>query len=154
MMKSNYNGALQKPIGSGFNATSTTSDVIKGINLAGKIAIVTGASTGIGLETVKTLAIAGATVIVPVRNIEKAQEIEVQLRANDQELKQKSDYLSTELSQQVWTRLNKYMTDYGQANNYKIIFGTQGNGNVMYAEEGLDVTNDFLLFANNNYEGN
>ena len=74
MEQSNYNGVLQKPIGSGFNATSTTSDVIKGISLKGKIAIITGGGTGIGLETVKTLAKAGATVIVPARNVKKAQE--------------------------------------------------------------------------------
>lgn len=74
MAQNNYNGALQKPIGSGFNATSTTSDVIKGIDLKGKIAIVTGGNTGIGLETVKTLSKAGATVIVPARDIEKAKK--------------------------------------------------------------------------------
>ncbi len=74
MEQSNYNGALQKPIGSGFNAKSTSTEVIKGINLTGKIAIVTGGNTGIGLETVKTLANAGAIVIVPARNIEKAKK--------------------------------------------------------------------------------
>lgn len=73
MGQNNYQGALQKPTGSGFNATSTTSDVIKGIDLTGKIAIVTGGNTGIGLETTKTLAAAGATVIVPARDTEKAK---------------------------------------------------------------------------------
>lgn len=73
MEQTNYEGALQKPIGSGFNASSTTTDVIKGIDLHGKIAIVTGGNTGIGLETAKTLAFAGATVIVPARDIEKAK---------------------------------------------------------------------------------
>lgn len=74
MAQNNYGGALQQPIGSGFNAASTTSDVIKGIDLKGKIAIVTGGNTGIGLETVKALANAGATVIVPARDVEKAKE--------------------------------------------------------------------------------
>lgn len=69
----NYQGALQKPINSGFNAKSTTEEVINGINLQGKTAIVTGGNTGIGLETVKTLSKAGATVIVPARDIEKAK---------------------------------------------------------------------------------
>ncbi|MEI9959015.1 MAG: SDR family NAD(P)-dependent oxidoreductase [Ferruginibacter sp.] len=73
MGQNNYQGALQKPTGSPFNATSTTSDVIKGIDLTGKIAIVTGGNTGIGLETTKTLAAAGAIVIVPARDIEKAK---------------------------------------------------------------------------------
>lgn len=74
MGQTNYNGALQKTIGSGFNAKSTSTEVIKGIDLTGKIAIVTGGNTGIGLETVKTLAGAGATVIVPARDIEKARK--------------------------------------------------------------------------------
>lgn len=74
MKTSNYQGAFQKPIGSGFNAKSTTTEIIKGIDLTGKIAIVTGGNTGIGLETVKTLASAGATVIVPARDIEKAKK--------------------------------------------------------------------------------
>ncbi|WP_027382662.1 SDR family NAD(P)-dependent oxidoreductase [Epilithonimonas caeni] len=69
----NYQGALQKPINSGFNAKSTTEEVIKGIDLVGKIAIVTGGNTGIGLETVKTLSKAGATVVVPARDTEKAK---------------------------------------------------------------------------------
>lgn len=67
----NYKGALQKSIGSGFNATSTTTDVIKGIDLAGKIAIVTGGDGGYGLEITKALTLAGATVIVPARDVKK-----------------------------------------------------------------------------------
>jgi NAD(P)-dependent dehydrogenase (short-subunit alcohol dehydrogenase family) len=74
MKNNNYHGALQQPIGSGFNAASTTNDVIKGIDLTGKTAIVTGGYAGIGLETVKALSLAGANVIVPARNIEKAKQ--------------------------------------------------------------------------------
>ena len=74
MRQSNYNGALQQPIGSGFNATSTTNDVIKGIDLTGKIAIVTGGDGGLGLETTKTLTSAGATVIVTTRDTERAKQ--------------------------------------------------------------------------------
>ncbi|EKF54561.1 short-chain dehydrogenase/reductase SDR [Galbibacter marinus] len=73
MIQNNNNGLLQKPLGSGFGASSTANDVINGIDLKGKIAIVTGASTGIGLETLKTLSNAGATVVAGVRNIDKAK---------------------------------------------------------------------------------
>ncbi|HRB70936.1 SDR family NAD(P)-dependent oxidoreductase [Flavobacterium sp. WV_118_3] len=74
MRQNNYQGALQQPIGSGFSATATTNEVIKGIDLRGKNIIVTGGNTGIGLETTKTLANAGATVIVAARDIEKAKK--------------------------------------------------------------------------------
>lgn len=73
MEQNNYQGALQTPLNSGFNAKSTSDDVIKGIDLTGKIVIVTGGNAGIGLETTKTLAAAGATVIVPARDTEKAK---------------------------------------------------------------------------------
>lgn len=65
---------LQQPINTGFNAQSTAQDVIKGIDLSGKTAIITGGYAGIGLETTKTLISAGATVIVPARDIEKARK--------------------------------------------------------------------------------
>ncbi|WP_119790473.1 SDR family NAD(P)-dependent oxidoreductase [Flavobacterium anhuiense] len=73
MIQNNYQGALQQPLNSGFNASSTTTDVIKGISLEGKNVIVTGGNAGIGLETTKTLANAGATIIVAARDIEKAK---------------------------------------------------------------------------------
>ncbi|RUT72091.1 SDR family NAD(P)-dependent oxidoreductase [Flavobacterium cupreum] len=73
MEQNNYQGKLQKATGSGFDSRSTSGDVINGIDLTGKIAIVTGGNTGIGLETVKTIAGAGATVLVPARDIEKAK---------------------------------------------------------------------------------
>jgi NAD(P)-dependent dehydrogenase (short-subunit alcohol dehydrogenase family) len=73
MKKNNYSGALQQPLTSGFGATTTASEVIKGIDLTGKTAIVTGGNTGLGLETTRVLAAAGARVIVPARDIEKAR---------------------------------------------------------------------------------
>src|SRR6266851_7352400 len=62
----------QTPIGSGFGASTTASEVIRGRDLSGKIAIVTGGSSGIGLETTRVLRSAGARVIVPARDHDKA----------------------------------------------------------------------------------
>jgi len=63
----------QTPIASDFNASSTAAEVIRGHDLRGKTAIVTGGSAGIGLETTRALSSAGAMVIVPARDIEKAR---------------------------------------------------------------------------------
>ena len=63
----------QKPIGSRFSAYSTAREVTEGIDLSGKTAIVTGGYSGLGVETTRAFAGAGARVIVPARNREKAE---------------------------------------------------------------------------------
>ena len=63
----------QAPIGSGFDAASTATDVIRGIDLTGKVAIVTGGYSGLGRETVRILLAAGARVLVPARDIGRAK---------------------------------------------------------------------------------
>ncbi len=64
----------QRPIGSGFGARSTADEVLAGIDLSGKLAVVTGGYSGIGLEAVRSLARAGARVIVPARRVGPARE--------------------------------------------------------------------------------
>jgi NAD(P)-dependent dehydrogenase (short-subunit alcohol dehydrogenase family) len=66
--------ALQHKIGSGFGAQSTATEVLAGIDLTGKLAIVTGGYSGIGLETTRALANAGAHVVVPARRRAAAEE--------------------------------------------------------------------------------
>ncbi|HZB28981.1 MAG TPA: SDR family NAD(P)-dependent oxidoreductase [Streptosporangiaceae bacterium] len=62
----------QHPIGSGFTAASTADEVLKGIDLAGKDVVVTGGHVGIGLETTRALAKAGASVTVAARDPDRA----------------------------------------------------------------------------------
>lgn len=63
----------QAPLPSGFGAQTTAMEVLGMRDLSGKVAIVTGGYSGIGLETTRVLAKAGAKVIVPARNAEKAR---------------------------------------------------------------------------------
>jgi NAD(P)-dependent dehydrogenase (short-subunit alcohol dehydrogenase family) len=64
----------QHKIGSGFDAQSTAAEVVAGIDLSGKLAIVTGGYSGVGLETVRALVGAGASVVVPARRPDHARE--------------------------------------------------------------------------------
>ncbi|SDX70965.1 SDR family NAD(P)-dependent oxidoreductase [Paenibacillus sp. CF384] len=64
----------QKPLLSGFGPETTAQEVLTGYDLSGKVAIVTGGHGGIGLETTRALASAGATVIVGARDVNKAHE--------------------------------------------------------------------------------
>ncbi|MBM9509266.1 oxidoreductase [Actinacidiphila acididurans] len=63
----------QTPLRSGFGAASTTSEVIAGIDLSGRTAIVTGGYSGLGRQTVRTFTAAGAQVVVPARDVPRAE---------------------------------------------------------------------------------
>jgi NAD(P)-dependent dehydrogenase (short-subunit alcohol dehydrogenase family) len=62
----------QARIGSSFSAATTTAHILRGIDLVGHVAIVTGGYSGIGVETVRALVSAGARVIVPARDVDRA----------------------------------------------------------------------------------
>ncbi|KAA5837226.1 SDR family NAD(P)-dependent oxidoreductase [Saccharopolyspora hirsuta] len=63
----------QQPLGSPFTATSTAEEVVAGLDLTGRTAVVTGGYSGLGLETTRNLAAAGARVIVPARRPDTAR---------------------------------------------------------------------------------
>jgi NAD(P)-dependent dehydrogenase (short-subunit alcohol dehydrogenase family) len=63
-----------------FGATSTTDDVLSGVNLTSKRILVTGVSAGIGVETARSLAAHGAQVVGAARDLNKAKTATEQLR--------------------------------------------------------------------------
>jgi NAD(P)-dependent dehydrogenase (short-subunit alcohol dehydrogenase family) len=63
-----------------FGATSTTDDVLSGVNLKGKRILVTGVSAGIGVETARSLAARGAHVVGAARDLNKAKAATEQVR--------------------------------------------------------------------------
>src|SRR6202041_3444184 len=71
-----------------FGATSTTEDVLSGVNLKGKRILVTGASAGLGVETARSLAAHKAQVVGAARDLDKAKAATEQVRkdaaANDE----------------------------------------------------------------------
>jgi NAD(P)-dependent dehydrogenase (short-subunit alcohol dehydrogenase family) len=64
-----------------FDATSTALDVVRGVDLSGRRALVTGASSGIGVETARALATAGAQVTLAVRDLEAGRRVAADLSA-------------------------------------------------------------------------
>jgi NAD(P)-dependent dehydrogenase (short-subunit alcohol dehydrogenase family) len=56
-----------------FNKGTTASEVVAGLDLTGRRVVVTGASSGIGIETARALAAAGAEVTLAVRDIEAGE---------------------------------------------------------------------------------
>jgi NAD(P)-dependent dehydrogenase (short-subunit alcohol dehydrogenase family) len=65
-----------------FGVDSTTADVTAGIDLTGKVAVVTGASGGLGAETARALAAAGAGVVLTARDLPKGEAVAQAIRAS------------------------------------------------------------------------
>jgi NAD(P)-dependent dehydrogenase (short-subunit alcohol dehydrogenase family) len=65
----------------GFGATSTTDDVLAGINLSRKRVLVTGVSAGLGVETARALVARGAQVVGAARDLAKAERATSEVRA-------------------------------------------------------------------------
>src|ERR1700720_1546951 len=64
-----------------FGATSTTDEVLEGVDLSDKRILVTGVSAGLGVETARTLAAHGAQVVGAARDLNKAKAATEQVRA-------------------------------------------------------------------------
>jgi NAD(P)-dependent dehydrogenase (short-subunit alcohol dehydrogenase family) len=73
----NENGRITTP----FGFDSTAAEVVADVDLAGKSAVVTGAGSGIGVETARALAGAGAAVTMAVRRTGDAEEVAADIRA-------------------------------------------------------------------------
>lgn len=58
-----------------FGATSTAAEVVDGVSLAGRAAVVTGAASGIGAETARALAMTGASVTLAVRDVSAGHRV-------------------------------------------------------------------------------
>jgi NAD(P)-dependent dehydrogenase (short-subunit alcohol dehydrogenase family) len=72
---------MAEPITSPFGAFTPAAEVVEGLDLSGLNAIVTGAGSGIGVETAKALALAGADVVLAVRRPDAAAAVADEINA-------------------------------------------------------------------------
>uniref|UniRef100_A0A7N1A515 Uncharacterized protein n=1 Tax=Kalanchoe fedtschenkoi TaxID=63787 RepID=A0A7N1A515_KALFE len=87
---------------SGFSASSTAEQVTQGIDGAGLTAIVTGASSGIGVETTRVLAMRGVHVVMAVRNLDVAETVRNNICKNNPH--SKIDVMELDLSSMASVR--------------------------------------------------
>jgi NAD(P)-dependent dehydrogenase (short-subunit alcohol dehydrogenase family) len=71
---------MTQPKASRFGRESTASEVATGVDLGGKVAVVTGASGGLGAETARVLAERGAHVVLTARELAKGEKVAAEIR--------------------------------------------------------------------------
>ena len=72
--------------------------------------------------------------------MQKQQMLQQQQQMTSGQLRQESDAVVDSLI----TKVKDFVKDYGKENDYKYIFGSNESANIMYAEEGLDITDEIL----------
>jgi len=83
----------------------------------------------------------------------RARELQEQVYYKEHQYREEDENEAQQYTNQVWEQLNQYMKDYGKEKGYQFVLGANGQGNLMYADEGSDVTKDVVGFVNAKYQG-
>lgn len=100
------------------------------------------------------------TVVSYLRQYEKDKEAEnkyeflrQQYLNKEQQFDEDNRALAQQYTDQVWNQLNQYVKDFGVNQKYEYIYGTIGQGNLMYAKEQLEISDELLKYVNERYQG-
>jgi outer membrane protein len=61
--------------------------------------------------------------------------------------------LTSQYDGEIFTQLNQYVKDFGKENGYLYVFGSDGNGSLMYAEDANNQTKQVIEYINRRYKG-
>ncbi|MEO5643578.1 MAG: OmpH family outer membrane protein [Bacteroidia bacterium] len=77
-----------------------------------------------------------------------------QLINHQQQFEQDNNTIAQHYQEQIWKQLNQYVRDFGKEYSYTYVFGGEGSGAVMYADDSHDVTGEVKEYINKHYKGN
>lgn len=70
-----------------------------------------------------------------------------------EEFKQANEALAQQYTSQIWSQLNQYLQDYGHKKGYQYIFGANGDGALLFADDAVNITDDVKGYVNDRYKG-
>ena len=79
-------------------------------------------------------------------HLQKMQEKQQELGRYSQAVNQKATELETELMEPVYASINNRIEAFGKENGYSIVFGTVQGGNILYGNDAVNVTWDFIKY--------
>ncbi len=86
-------------------------------------------------------------------DIDLFERKKMELNKRMQEFDQDNVQMTKEFDEKIITQLNQYVSDFGKANGYDMVYGSTSNGSIMYGSEKNNVTNQVIEFINNKYKG-
>jgi len=70
-----------------------------------------------------------------------------------QEFEKNNQTVSADYNTKIWNQINQYLQDFGKENKYTFIFGANGQGTIMFADDTRDITNIALAYVNDRFNG-
>jgi len=87
---------------------------------------------------------------------EVAEQFEItrqQYLAKEEQFRNDNEKTARQFNEQIWKQLNTYVKAFAKEKEYDMVLGTSGEGNLMYADEKYDVTEEAIVFVNQKYKG-
>jgi outer membrane protein len=88
-----------------------------------------------------------------VEDISSLAKLEQEYDYKRAEFEKENQTVSIDYTGKVWNQINKYMTEYGQENGYELVLGANGQGNIMFGDKKLDITESLIKYLNSKYDG-
>jgi outer membrane protein len=96
-----------------------------------------------------------------IQTSQKAGKMAEEKMKKDQQIYQKlySGFAASDEKQkqqynaEIWKQINQYLEEYGKEKNYDYVLGASGNGNIMFANSTLNVTDEVIQYINKKYNG-
>lgn len=76
-----------------------------------------------------------------------------QFLTQTEQFKEENAVINEEYVAKIWERLNSYIKKYGKEKGYDYVYGTNGQGNLLFANESRNITKDLAEYVNNIYSG-
>jgi outer membrane protein len=73
--------------------------------------------------------------------------------ARSSEIEQTNENIVTEYDSKIFRQINQYAKDFGEEEGYKLIFGSNSQGSVMYGDDQTNITKEFVQYINAKYQG-
>lgn len=85
------------------------------------------------------------------KDIDQERQLAISYKYTSAELEASYAESNKDINEQVWKRLNAFLTEYGKDKKLHLIIGANGMGSVLYNDSFYDLTDDAIKFANKKY---
>jgi outer membrane protein len=85
--------------------------------------------------------------------LRKLEDLQKEYLYREEQFQKENQITSNEYNAKIMNQLNQYVEEYGKVNHCTILFGANGQGNIMYADDSRDLTKEVTEYINERYNG-